>query len=128
MKFMSSERIVIKKKAVKARTSSGDFVVKVVTTIKNNGEDAKDVKLIDKLPVLTNIHERFGVIKPDEVEKDKLIYNIGNLNKGEMKLFSYIVHSDVKVLGKRVIPRATAHYTIGNERKTSFSNEVFLVS
>ena len=124
----SGRRIIIKKRAVRARTSTGDFVVKIVTTIKNNGVDATDVKLIDKLPVLTNLHERFGVIRPDEIEKDKVVYNIGSLNKGEMKLFSYIVHSDVKVLGKRVIPRATAHYTIGNERKTSFSNEVFLVS
>ena len=124
----SGRRITIKKRIVRAKTSTGDFIVKVVTTIKNNGEDATDVKLIDKLPVLTNLHERFGVIKPDEVDKDKVVYNIGSLNRGDKRLFSYIVHSDVKVLGKRIIPRATAHYTIGTERKTASSNEVFLVS
>ena len=124
----SQRRIVIKKKAIKAKSSTGDFVVKIVTTIKNYGEDAKNVKLIDKIPVLTNIHERFGVIKPDQIEKDRLIYNIGDLNKGDKKLFSYIVYSNMKVLGKRAIPRATASYNIGDKYKTSSSNEVFLIS
>lgn len=124
----NQKRIVIKKKAIRARSSTGDFVVKIVTTIKNNGKDAKNVKLVDRIPVLTNIHERFGVIRPDQIEKDRLIYNIGDLNNGDKKLFSYVVYSNMKVLGKRVIPRATASYNIGDEYKTSTSNEVFLIS
>lgn len=120
--------IVIKKKAIRARSKTGEFVSKIVLIIKNRGDVAENIEITDRLPSLTNIHPRFGVTKPENIEKDSLTWRIARLDKNESAIFSYVIYSDVKVLGRRTVPRAAATYTTNGIPKNSLSNEVFLMS
>lgn len=126
--YYKSHELTIKKKAVKARTKTGEFVVKVALFIKNRGEEASKIKVIDKLPILAKLHERFGVIKPDKVERSKLTWHIDKLAKGEKRTFSYVVYSTVKVVGRLELPAAEATYVSKEKEKRAKSNRVYIIS
>ncbi len=120
--------VVIRKRVIKARAPTGEFVVKVVLTIKNAGEKVENMILTERLPLLTSLHERFGAIRPEKVEKDKLIYNIPEIEAGQTMALSYVAYSDVKFVGKRLLPKATASYKVNGMENYASSNEVFVMS
>ncbi len=123
-----SKGLVIKKKAIKAVTKTGEFVVKVALFVGNKGEEASKIKIIDKLPMLTKLYERFGAVKPDKIERDRLMWNIDRLSRGEKRSFSYVAYSDIKVIGRLELPAAEATYTSKGKEKTTKSNCVYVIS
>jgi len=123
-----SKELVVKKKAIKAITKTGEFVVKVALFVKNKGEEASKIKITDKLPILTRLHERFGAVKPDKIERDRLIWHIDRLSKGEKRTFSYVAFSDIKVVGRLELPAAEVTYTSKGQEKRATSNRVYVIS
>lgn len=123
-----SRELVIRKKAVKAVTKTGEFVVKVALFVRNKGEEASNIEIVDRLPILATLHERFGAIKPDKIEPNRLIWHIDSLPKGEKRTFSYVVYSTVKVVGRLELPSAEALYTSKDKEKKTKSNRVYIIS
>lgn len=120
-------RIIIKKKAFRIRAKGGEFALKILIAVKNVGLDASDVKCVDYIPRLAKIHERFGAIKPDKIEKNRLEWNFNTLAPGEEKIFSYIIYSDVVPVGTIGISKAAVSYTNANgKRKVEHSNKLFI--
>ncbi len=119
-------RVIVKKKAFKIKTKGGEFALKLVLLIKNIGKPISNVKCTDKLPHMTKIYERFGASKPDKIEKNRLVWNFGDLMPGEERIVSYIIYSKVTPVGTIRIPKAVVSYINEKEMKRiAYSNELF---
>jgi len=125
--------LTLKKKVLTLRTGAGISDMKILLIIKNKGNKIiKNVKLIDKLPMVVKTPEEYGTLKPSEIKKSyegnkMLIWNLDNLIGKEERVISYRIKLNLEVLGKFGIHRAAAVYRRG---KTSVmvksnSNVVF---
>jgi len=78
---------------------------------------------------MVKLYNKFGMINPDKIdlESRKLYWNINKLNKGETRIFTYIVYSKIGVLGKVELPEAEAFYEDDGKTKQSSSNRSFYV-
>jgi hypothetical protein len=88
------------------------------------------IKIIDKLPNIVTLYEKFGAIAPDtvDVKNRRLEWNIEALNKGEERIFSYIIYSKIGVFGKFELPVARAVYELEGQVKEATSNKSFFVN
>jgi hypothetical protein len=130
VKKYTQRGIVVKKHVMFVNAKGGEFALKVsiVAVAKNYVEK---VNIIDRLPPLMKMHEKFGGEMPLRVdEKSRRIeWNLGRLEPGEKRVMSYIVYSSkIGVLGKFVLPSATAVYEMEGKLKESFSNRAFFVT
>ncbi len=120
-------RIILRKKMLKVKTVGGEFALKIVLIVKNIGKEAKDVVIVDRIPVAAKIHEHFGAIKPEKVEHDKLLWKFEQLMPGEEHVLSYVVYSKVTFIGKLNVPIAVAHYSdVKGKRKIATSTKLAL--
>ncbi len=122
-------RVIIKKKAYRIKTKGGEFAIKIVLVVKNIGREIKNVKCVDWLPHMINkIYERFGMAKPDKIEKNRLMWNFGDMMPGEEKVVSYIVYSKIVPVGTLTLSRASVAYTNNKDRRnTSYSNTLLVM-
>lgn len=121
-------RVIIRKKAIRVTTKGGEFALKVIVFVKNVGKEVQNVLLVDRLPHITKLYERFTV-KPDKIEHNKLEWNFGSLASNEERVVSYIIYSKVIPVGTVELPQATIHYTdIKNKRKYTDSNKIITLS
>ena len=121
-------RVIIRKKAMRVHTKGGEFAIKVVLFIKNIGKDIQEAALVDRLPHVTKLYERFGSIRPDKIETNRLEWNFGVLSSGEERVVSYIIYSKVMPVGTIALPQASISYMdVKQKRKVAFSNRVLVV-
>lgn len=121
-------RVIVRKKSTKLITKGGEFALKVIVFIKNVGKEIQNVSLVDRLPHVAKLYERFTV-KPDKIEGNKLEWNFGSLAPNEERVVSYIIYSKVTPIGTIELPQATVHYTDSkNRRKFINSNKLFVLS
>ncbi|MCX8194336.1 MAG: hypothetical protein N3G19_03185 [Candidatus Pacearchaeota archaeon] len=119
-------RVIVKKKAIKVKTKGGEFALKIIVFVKNISKEIKDVVLIDRLPHVTKLYEKFTTT-PDKIEHNKLEWKFGSLIPGEERVVSYIIYSKVIPVGSIEIPRASITYTDFKERKKfALSNRLFV--
>jgi hypothetical protein len=128
--FWFKTSLVIRKKAVRVRSKTGEFAIKIILLIKSR-ENLNNIFIRDKLPKLAELHERYGTIRPSKIDRERKIleWHIPHLKKGEEQIISYIIYSKVAVLGKFEIPRATARFeNMKGEEKKSASNSILFFS
>ena len=88
------------------------------------------VSVIDKIPVVVKLHEKFGNLGDFDEKTRRMKWNLGNLNSGETRVFSYIVYSKIAVVGKFELPSVIAVYEKEGKihetesKKVYFMNEV----
>lgn len=128
-KKYSNINIVMRKKVQFVRAKGGEFALKV-SIIVNAKKYIEKVSIIDRLPFITKIHDRFGPEHPSRVdEKNKKIeWNFEKLEQGEVRILSYIIYSKIGVLGKFALPRATAIFERDGEIKEAQSNKTFFLT
>jgi len=128
-KQYSKTNLILKKKVSFVRAKGGEFALKVSIII-HAKKYVERVSIIDRLPPLVKIHERFGGEKPLRInEKNKSIeWGFEKLEAGESRIISYIVYSKIGVLGKFSLPTATAIYEREGEVHESKSNRVFFLA
>ena len=128
-KKYSETNLVLKKKVSFVKAKGGEFALKVSIAI-HAKKYVERVNVIDKLPLLVEIYERFGGDHPSRIDKKnrRLEWNFEKLEAGEMRILSYIIYSKVGVLGKFALPTATAVYERDSEIHESESNRAFFVS
>jgi len=128
VKKTSNRNIVLKKKVTFVNAKGGEFALKVMILV-----EAKNflerISVIDRLPYLTKIHERFGGEQPSRIdEKTKRIeWNFERMQPGERRVFSYIIYSKIGVLGKFALPPVTAVYEKEGKVKEAQSNQAFFM-
>jgi hypothetical protein len=129
LKRFVEAKVEVFKSVHPVRTKNGEFALKVTLSVKTR-RGVGNVTLVDKIPRMLKIYNRFGTIKPHriDVHNRRLHWNIGNLDAGEERVFSYIVYSKVGVLGKFSLPEAVAIFENDGKIQEVESNQVFFMS
>lgn len=127
-KVYSQTALALQKEVQFVKTSGGEFALKVSIRVKARKHVDK-VQLIDVLPRMTKLYERFGR-KPDKIDQNtgRLFWNIGSMNKGEERSFYYIIYSKLRVVGRFELPSATAIYEKEGKTQEVWSNRAFFAS
>jgi hypothetical protein len=128
-KKFSKTDLVLRKRIGFVRVKGGEFALKISIFL-NAKKYIERINIIDKLPPLVKVHERFGAEKPTRInEKTKRIeWNFEKLEAGEMRTLTYIVYSKIGVLGKFALPTATAIYEKEGEIHEVESNKAFFIA
>jgi len=129
IKKYSKTNLVMRKKVSFVKTKGGEFALKVSIRI-NAKKYVERVNIIDKLPMLAKVHERFGGEQPTRVdEKNKRIeWNFEKLEVGETRIISYIIYSKIGVIGKFALPEASAIYEREGKIEETQSNRAFFMT
>ncbi len=128
-KKFSKTDLVLRKRVSFVKAKGGEFALKVSIIISAK-KYIERVNIIDRLPPLVKIHERFGIEKPTRIDEKarRIEWNFEKLEAGEMRTLSYIIYSRVGVLGKFALPTATAIYEKEGEIREAESNKTFFVA
>ena len=120
--------LAINKKVSFVRTKGGELALKVTLHVKARRHIDK-IQLIDTLPGMTKLYEKFGKA-PDRIDENsrRLFWNISSLNAGEERVFSYIIYSKLKVVGRFELPSATAIFSHEGTTKEAWSNKAFFAT
>jgi hypothetical protein len=129
IKNYSGTDLVLRKRVSFVKAKGGEFALKVSMII-NAKKYIEKVSIIDRLPALVKVHERFGVEKPRRInEKSKIMeWGFEKLEAGEIRTITYIIYSKVGIVGKFALPAATGIYEKDGEIKETTSNRAFFVS
>lgn len=121
--------LVIKKNINFVKTKNNDFALKVTIRVKAR-KFMERVTIYEKLPGLAKLYEQFTGINPTKVDKDRglLRWDLPHLAKGEERMFSYIMYSKVKIVGKFELPATRGVYEIQGKIHESKSNRVFFIN
>ena len=128
IKVYSRKDLVLRKKVSFVNAKGGEFALRVTLIAEARGP-VERISIIDRLPLLTKVHEKFGGEMPSRIdEKNKRIeWNFEKLQAGEKRVLSYIVYSKIGILGKFALPSATAVYESEGEVKEVQSNQAFFM-
>jgi hypothetical protein len=129
VKQYSRTNIVMKKKVNFVRTKGGEFALKVSVLV-NARRYVERVNVIDRLPPLVRLYDKYGGEKPTRIdEKNRRIeWNFEKLEAGETRMLSYIIFSKVGVVGKFALPTASAIYEKEGEINETESNRAFFIT
>lgn len=128
-KQYSRTDLSLRKKVTFVRAKGGEFALKVSVFV-NAKRHIERVNVIDRLPALVKIYERFGGEKPGRIdEKNKrLEWNFEKLEPGELRVLSYIIYSKIGIMGKFALPTATAIYERDGQIHETESNQTFFMA
>ena len=128
-KKFSRTNLILRKRISFVKAKGGEFALKVSIFV-NAKKYIERVNIIDRLPPLVKVYERFGTEKPNRInEKTRRIeWNFEKLEAGEIRTISYIIYSKVGVLGKFALPTAKAIYEKDGDMHEAESNKVFFVA
>ena len=89
-------------------------------------ESRDNIQIIDKLPEMTKLYEKFGKM-PNRIDHStrRLFWDIPRLNKGEERVFSYILYSGLNIVGRFELPAATAVFERDGKTEEVYSNRAF---
>jgi hypothetical protein len=128
-KQYTKTHLVLKKKVSFVKAKGGEFALKVSILVSAKSY-VERVNVIDRLPPLVEIHERFGGEEPSRIDKRnrRIEWNFEKLESGETRVLSYIIYSKVGVLGKFALPTANAIYEKGGKIQEAESNRAFFIT
>ena len=129
VKKYSEQDLVLRKRISFINAKGGEFALKVTIYVKAR-KYLEKVNIIDRLPPLVRIYEKFLNEKPSKVDeaRKKLEWGFGKLEEGERRVLSYIVYSKVGVLGKFALPATTGIYEREGKIKEVSSNKAYFVA
>lgn len=124
-----SSNIMLKKRVSFVRTKGGEFALKVTLGVSSKRFIEK-ISVIDKIPSIAKIYDRFGATPPTRIDErnGRLEWDIESLQSGEERVFSYIIYSKVSVVGRFELPPATAVYERDGKIYEAVSNKAFFVN
>lgn len=128
VKIYTQTNLVIRKRVSFVRTKGGELALKVTLRVRAK-KHLDNVEIIDRLPMMTKIYEKFG-IRPDKIEEKtrRMFWNLKTLNAGEERVFTYIIYSKINIVGKFELPSALAIYEMNGKTFRANSNKTYFVS
>jgi len=129
LKRFNETKIEVEKSVVPVKTKRGEFALRVTLSLTAR-KMVENVTLIDKVPAIVKIYNKFGTVKPDKIDASsrRLHWHIGDLDAGESRSYSYVVYSKVGIVGKFSLPSATAVYEKDGQIHEVGSNKVFFMN
>ncbi len=122
--------LTLTKKVSFVQSKGGEFALKVSVIVHANRYVEK-VNIIDVLPPLVKIYEKFpSTNRPKRVnEKTRRIeWDFDSLQSGETRILSYIIYSKIGVMGKFALPSTMAIYERDGKVKETNSNRAFFIT
>ena len=128
-KQFSRTNLSLKKRVTFVKAKGGEFALKVSVMITAR-KFVERVNVIDRLPPITKLHERFGGETPRKIDvhNRRLEWYFDRLQEGESRMISYIIYSRIGVLGKFALPKTTAIYEKDGEVHEAESNQAFFIA
>jgi len=125
----ANTKLVLKKKVTFVQAKGGEFALKVSILVHSKSY-VERVNLVERLPPLVKVHERFGGEQPVRIDEKtrRIEWNFEKLEAGERRMISYIIYSKVGVVGRFALPTATAIYDQEGKIKEVESNRAFFVA
>jgi hypothetical protein len=107
------------------RTKGGEFALKVTLTATSD-KNVENIQLIDSVPAVMKLYHKYGHA-PDRVDAHtrRLFWDIDRLSAGESRVFSYIIYSNIKVVGRFELPAAVAVFEQNGQTHEVYSNRAF---
>jgi len=128
LKIFTRKDIRIRKRIHFVRAKGGEFALKVSLII-NANKYCERVNIIDRLPPLMKVYERFGGERPSRIHDRKIEWDFEKFEKGETRIVSYVIYSkSIGVMGRFALPSAFAIYQVNGKIKESYSNKAFFVA
>jgi len=129
LQIYNSQKLIIRKRVSFVKTKGGEFALKVTLILKARGF-VENIRLIDKIPYMVKLFERYGAVQPDRIDETnrRLEWNISGLRRGEERIFTYIIYSKIGVVGKFELPEAEAIYEAEGKPKETSSNRAFYIN
>lgn len=129
VKQFSKTSLSLKKKVTFVKAKGGEFALKV-SVVATARKYIEKVNVIDRLPMLVRLHEKFGGEMPKRVDEKarRIEWYFEKLQPGESRIISYIIYSKVGVLGKFALPTTTAIYERDGEVHEAESNHAFFIA
>lgn len=121
---------IFRKNVSFVRTKGGEFALRITLKLRAK-KFVKKVNITDRLPHLVNLYEKFGAVAPDKIDthNKRLEWNLESMNRGEEKVFSYIIYSHkVGIIGKFELPAARVVYEQNQKIKHLTSNKAFFIN
>ena len=128
-KHHSKTHLVLKKKVSFVHAKGGEFALKV-SVIASAKSYVERVSVIDRVPPLVKLYEKFGGERPTRVSKEtrRIEWNLNNMMAGETRIMHYVIYSKVGVMGKFALPQTTAVYEKDGKIHETESNKTFFVA
>jgi len=128
-KKYTGTNIILRKKVSFVRAKGGEFALKVSIFV-NAKSYIERVNIIDRLPPLVKIYERFGREVPTRFDEKtrRIEWNFEKLEARETRILSYIIYSKVGVMGKFALPTATAIFEKEGVIHEAESNRAFFIN
>ena len=129
MRHFSRRDVVLKKKVSFIHAKGGEFALKVSVFVQAK-KYVEKVNVIDRLPQMVKLYNKFGGQDPTRVNKEKrrIEWNFEKLEAGEIRLLTYVIYSKVGVIGKFSLPTAAAIYEKEGDIRESESNHVYFMA
>jgi hypothetical protein len=129
-KVKSTSQLLIIKNVVPVRTTDGKFAFRVLLALKAK-RNISNIILHDYIPSATKLYDKFGK-KPDSIDESrrKMSWNIGDMRSGEQRIISYIIYSNVDMVGQVSLPLASATFKSkdGNHNISTSNRTYFLTN
>lgn len=121
-------QVTLKKRVSFVKTSGGELALRVTIHVKSK-KHVDNVQVIDRLPGMTKLYEKFGR-KPDKIDSasGRVSWLLGNMTAGEERVISYIMYTNIKVVGRFELPSATGIFESDGKTHEVFSNRTFFIS
>jgi len=128
-KQYSKTYLILRKRVSFVKAKGGEFALKISIIISAR-KHIERVNIVDRLPPLVKVYEKFGGEKPLRInEKNRKIeWEFSELRQGEKRILTYIIYSKVGIVGKFVLPKATAVYERDEEIYESSSNKAYFIA
>jgi hypothetical protein len=132
VKQYTQGNVIMTKKVSFVNTKGGrgeELALKVSVTI-NARKYLEKVNVIDRIPALATVYEKFGGERPTRIDEKgkKLEWYFEKLRAGETRVISYIIYSKVGILGKFELPSATAIYERDGQINETSSNKAYFLA
>ena len=129
VKFYTHGTLELNKKVKFVKTKGGEFALKVSLKVTANAFLEK-ISVIDRIPKLVKVHEKFLGVKPDKIDEKnrRIIWEIPELQKGEHRVLSYFVYSKIAVMGRFELPSGRAVYEKNGKVKEASSNKAYFIN
>ncbi len=128
IKRTTEASVNVKKQVSFVKTKGGEFALKVTLTVSSD-KHVENIQLIDSIPGIAKLYHQYGKA-PDRVDAHsrRLFWDIDHLNAGEARLYSYIIYSTIRVVGKFELPAAVAVFEKDGKTHEVYSNRAFFAT
>ncbi len=120
--------VAVTKRASLVKTKGGETAFKIRLIVHAHSH-VDSVQIIDRIPAIMKIYDKAGT-NPDKIDEStrRVSWKIPRLNSGEERVYTYIVYSSLRTVGRLELGPATVIFEKNGKTHEHFSNSTFVAS